>query len=279
MLRKLLNYDMRYVWRVWRFVAPIALILSFVGGICVQVLNLESADPNYDIMQVLFGFGFFFCLLGIGAFYFVGSLMSHYRFYKNLFTDEGYLTFTLPISRAKIFGSKTLNSYLWNLWSGIVILICVLIICFVADAQGFGEFWRGFWYFLQEGWQYIGAWLAVYIVLLVLILLSSIWLSVSLIQFCITVGAIIAKKYKLLAGIGIYYVGNMILSFFMQIAMIIGLLSVMDALGTLIRNISVAETHPFLTLILFLISLVCCTISCLIHFITLDLVERKLNLA
>ena len=36
------------------------------------------------------------------------------NFYKTLITDEGYLTFTLPVSPTKLLLSKVLNGIIWN---------------------------------------------------------------------------------------------------------------------------------------------------------------------
>ena len=39
------------------------------------------------------------CVMAIIASAVVTELLVFVRFYKNFFTDEGYLTFTLPVSR------------------------------------------------------------------------------------------------------------------------------------------------------------------------------------
>ena len=49
-----------------------------------------------------------------------------------------------------------------------------------------------------------------------MILTAVLVFSTSLVHFCITVGAVVAKKAKLLAAIGIYYLVNMGLSFVFQ---------------------------------------------------------------
>ncbi|MFQ9052505.1 MAG: ABC transporter permease [Oscillospiraceae bacterium] len=43
-----------------------------------------------------------------------------YRFYKNLMTDEGYLMFTLPVSRSQLIWSKLLVALVWSVLSTVL---------------------------------------------------------------------------------------------------------------------------------------------------------------
>lgn len=43
-----------------------------------------------------------------------------YRFYKNFFTDEGYLMMTLPVKPASLIFSKLVNSWIWIILSSVI---------------------------------------------------------------------------------------------------------------------------------------------------------------
>ena len=43
-----------------------------------------------------------------------------YRFYKNLMTDEGYLMFTLPVSRSQLIWSKLMVALAWGVLSAVL---------------------------------------------------------------------------------------------------------------------------------------------------------------
>lgn len=49
------------------------------------------------------------------------------RFYKNIYSDEGYLTLTLPVSRRAIILSKLICSMLWVIGTALLIILALLI--------------------------------------------------------------------------------------------------------------------------------------------------------
>ena len=60
------------------------------------------------------------------------------RFYKNLFTGEGYLSFTLPVTPGQQLFTKALVSFLFSVITIIVILVSSII------AMGTDVSYRGF---------------------------------------------------------------------------------------------------------------------------------------
>ena len=51
------------------------------------------------------------------------------RFYQDLLERESYLMFTLPVSAEELLGSKVIMAMLWQLLTGIVIIISLGIMC------------------------------------------------------------------------------------------------------------------------------------------------------
>ena len=61
------------------------------------------------------------------------------RYYKNLYGQEGYLMFTLPVKSSQILLSKILVSFVWIILSYIVLVVAVLfILASVGWRQGLG---------------------------------------------------------------------------------------------------------------------------------------------
>ena len=99
-----------------------------------------------------------------------------------------------------------------------------------------------------------------------------------LIELCITIGAILAKKQKLLAAIGIYYAVNMVISFIAQFSVTIGaalISSPLEALMQTSRNAGCAV----IALILFVVAVIIAALSVAGYYVMLKKIERKLNLA
>lgn len=131
-----------------------------------------------------------------------------WRFYKSRFGDEGYLTFTLPVNHHQLLLSSILNSVIGIVLvflaaAAAVVLSCILFMMgfpvdFWPEAAGvvgraFGtlmEAMEGNWMIF---WEILGTVLLAGLHEIVVLMLS------------VTIGAMIAKKYKLLAAVGAYY--------------------------------------------------------------------------
>ena len=103
--------------------------------------------------------------------------------------------------------------------------------------------------------------------------------SVGLIQLCITIGSVVAKKQKLLASIGIYYAVNIGTSTVSQIAVNIGVIFLMPGILVLVESATALVCYTSLALALLLGILIFAAFAMVLHFVALGLLERKLNLA
>ena len=148
-----------------------------------------------------------------------------FRFYKSKFTDEGYLTFTLPANSHQIFLSSLVNMLLWLLIS----LMTVLVALFIAVA--FGPVKNGFintdfFLTLQELDDYF---LSIYedsfTIPTLIFFLASLVSQPVIAMTCITIGAVVAKKHKILAAFGIYYALTTVLSLLYSVLMFVAMLA------------------------------------------------------
>lgn len=131
-----------------------------------------------------------------------------WRFYKSRFSDEGYLTFTLPVNHHQLLLSSILNSLfgvvlVFLAAAAAVVLSCILLLMgFPMDfwPEAAGAVGRAFGTLMEsmEGnwpifWEILGT-----------MLLSGLH-QIVVLMLAVTIGAMIAKKYKLLAAVGAYY--------------------------------------------------------------------------
>ena len=126
MLKKLLSYDFKAIFKYWWIGALTTLVLSGVGAGCGSILEAEMALPGSVI--VFATIGMVLVVLSIFAFIIFSELLVYVRFYKHLFTDEGYLTFTLPVKRHQILSSKLISGFVCGLATVIVTVIDAAII-------------------------------------------------------------------------------------------------------------------------------------------------------
>jgi hypothetical protein len=106
MLGKLLKYEIRDTARIIPFFYLIAAILTAASLISGK-LELGWFKVTSSVLLILAG-------IAVVIIAFVIVIM---RFYKNLYTNEGYLSFTLPVKPHLHLVSKTLVSFGWMIIS------------------------------------------------------------------------------------------------------------------------------------------------------------------
>ncbi len=294
MFKKVLKYDMASVKRYWWLIAVAVLGIAVVGslvfrGVYLYFENVQNSPGQAEdiFLSLVMMAGMIFlliCLMAVFSSVFVTPVITHLRYYRNFFTDEGYLTFTLPVSRKTLYLSKTVNSMLWTAAHALLLVVAFSITITLAPPAENGHVlnfvvWQGLGDVLSAAWNAVGAWMFVYVLEGILLLICSSAMSVGLIQLCITIGAVIAKKHKLLAAIGIYYAVNMATSTLYQIVFGCGSAFLVSSLAELLRASTVSEQNAAVSLILLAFILAVAALAMVVHFIALGLVERKLNLA
>ena len=232
MFSKLLKYDFR---SLRRFGIPILLALAataFFGALDVVLfVNVTETLVKYDafpgreppffltLSAFGTGFGAMFAFLLIGLAVSLMQILIFVDFYKSLVSDEGYLTFTLPVRAKDILNAKLVNAVIWQFIVGLASLVAAGIIFFAAmAAMGFpwGQLALAFQEFLPVLRQlvpygYIG-------VELFLLGAASFVNSILLYFGAIFFASVIAHKHKILTAIACIYGVNMVYGFISSVA-------------------------------------------------------------
>lgn len=119
MLKKLLKYDMKYIAGIMKIVYIIALSSSLLLSVGIFLSSKWDAAVSVILIAAL---PFIVSVCAISVSGFVAIAM---RTNKNLYTDQGYLTFTLPVKTSDIILSKVLAGAVWELLGMIMALLCV----------------------------------------------------------------------------------------------------------------------------------------------------------
>ena len=280
MLQKLLKYDLRHVFKYWWILAVASLGLSVVGGVCFNIIySFTESEPTGIAVLLMIAaiFGMIVSILGISAFIIGNEIFIFERFYRNFFTDEGYLTFTLPVKRSDLLNSKILMAFIANVATFGVCILDIVVFFLISPIRQelFDIFGTGFSEMIAS--EMIGAILGITIVVIYFIIeliLGSI-LGTLLIFACITVASVIAKKHKLLAAIGIYYVGSAIASIVVQVG------ATFTTLGLAFLLEGTPESLQGITsLIVIIVQILISAVLCLgLYTAQLRLLDKKLNLS
>lgn len=293
MLKKCLKYDVQSVIRIWWILAATMLGAALIAGLAFRGFTEALSHPDTDsVIEIIAIFGILgagLCLLAMVAALVVSVIIVYWRTYTHFFTDEGYLTFTLPVKRSTLYLSKVLTATLVEVVTVVIFILGVCLILLIAppstyDGQiinpaafsgaweMFGSLFKGF--FGLEG----GGWIIVWLIAAIPFLLMTQLYNSGLIFLCMTIGSVIAKKHKLLASIGIYYGFTAVLSFVSQFASLFlssGIISVIFVAA----SGGMTSAGLTVTAVILVADLIMACLAVLLHFITVHLLEKKLNLA
>lgn len=221
MFAKLLKHE-------WKATSGMLGILSLaalgVGALLTALIRFAESAPA-DIPELvwapvgtLIGGGF----LAIVAYAMGTQIVLLMRFYKNKFSDEGYLTFTLPVTTHQILLSSLLNYLIWTVISTLVVVAAFAMVILVGTAPK-GSFINrevlngiSFAFKVMSQEEGVNGFL---LTTLISTLVSSLS-SLMLVHAAIAMGAVIAKKHKILAAFGCYYGFSMILGTVSSVLMV-----------------------------------------------------------
>ncbi|MBQ7795415.1 MAG: hypothetical protein IJ374_02485 [Lachnospiraceae bacterium] len=268
MFSKLFKYDFHYVFRFWWIFAVASVGLSLVGGFLVRALvEMYFANIENFLLELLCILGLFAVVVVLCFFPAAAIIGCLIRYYKNFFSDEGYLTFTLPVSRTTLLNSKIVNYITFSLISLLVLLIDALIIAFIGSAEGTIHFFKELGhslFYLDWNGQLIA-----FVILIPIFLIVALVMGVCIYYLSITIGSIISKKHKVLTGIGVYYGINMVLSGIQQIFWVL----TMNTFYT-----GTAETIATFTLYLLFSTILYTMLGVAAYCVNLYCIKNKLNL-
>lgn len=272
MFSRLLKHEFKSQCGIFSVLSLAALGAGLLGG-GMMALLMHLTESNSENVSSVMGIATAGMLLvgvclALVAYAVAVELLLIYRFYKHLFSDEGYLTFTLPVTTHQILLSSIVNITIWTLISGLVTLLGILMIVapmFTMSGNDVGTS-------LVQDWQLIRSEFGGELVVLQIIsTIAKAIYSLILPLLSITIGALIAKKHKVLAAFGIYFGINMVIS------TLSGVVSILTAFSDFMISYSSNDVfYVFSTLVPALVYL---GLGIGGYFIMHHLVDKKLNLA
>ncbi|MCQ2449996.1 MAG: hypothetical protein MJ132_07410 [Clostridia bacterium] len=140
MLKKLYKHEFHSLFR---------LMLPIYAGLLVMagLTRLLQLLPSNLIVDFLKGSTVVLYVLAILGMYMLTMIIVVTRFYKNLLSKEGYLTFSLPVRAADHLNCKLVCSII-VLWLTVVMMCVSLIVVFLAT-NGLADFFDGVRYFFE----------------------------------------------------------------------------------------------------------------------------------
>lgn len=122
MLGKLIKYDLRSMNRILVLIHAFMLIAAIPLRLLLSNISFDS-----DAGNILFGLIFLIYTIMIIGVTFATSIVVAVRFYRNLFSDQGYLTQTLPVTTGQHLLAKTISGSLWAFLDCCLVILALYI--------------------------------------------------------------------------------------------------------------------------------------------------------
>lgn len=269
MVKKLLKHEFIYYFRTFGLFLPIVLVV----GAMTRIFMIF--DNGKIINDIIIGFSIITFVVSCAALMILSTVIGIVRFYKNMYSAEGYLTFTLPVTNAQHIFVKLFVAVVFQT---VCLLTVVISGCIVLSGKELIDMFRDIMYAMQYAFNGIGAVnMIVFIIEMIIMMLLSVASNMLLYYACITIGQT-AKKNRILMAIGVYFIYYIITQVISTIfTIIITMVSMSDALVKIVEwiaNYPIPAMH-----ILFGVSvIISAAITALFWFVTQRIMTKKLNL-
>ncbi len=281
MFRKLFKYDFQSIRRI-----GLPLLLGILGagvlGLLVAFLSstLLPKEIAYENFFVVFLSIITSSVISLVAFVIpLGAAAIHVivfvNFYRSLITDEGYLTFTLPVRAADIIRSKFWNAMLWSALSLVATVLAFaafLLPMGAADVTvlseiryAFSEIGRAWGMGAAEGW----------VLLFLLILLIPVSVANTFLMYfgAIFFGSVVSGKNKLLSAILCIFGVNFLYS--IASGIFVGISSLFGGIAGAATN-----SIPLAFIVMLLLAVIALSgVNVAFYFILKHMMEKKINLS
>lgn len=211
MFGKLMKAEWRASRRVIGALCAVVLISGALLGLLGNVLLRESSGSWQlpDFVNVLFSLLSMTAMLAVTLSLAASVFYVLWRYYRSRFTEEGYLTYTLPVNNHQLMLSSILASVLEILLVGLATV--------AAMAMAFGIFAAGLpwnevdstsWGLLWSRWGELLDSLRPVASDVLLVLLNMVLMGLATLltlMLAVTIGATAAKKHPILLAIAVYY--------------------------------------------------------------------------
>lgn len=265
MFAKLLKHDIFAMFKYWWIVAVSTILFSVIGSFCISIVTV-SYTTHYSIQRIA-SILLIFSAIAIFISPMLIAVLMFRRFNKNFFSDEGYLTFTLPVNQSALLSSKLLTAIIFTILSIKVFELDVAIV-FSYDLEELIDIRTLFLDIIAE--YYSSFSIAIGTILLNITIIVAIATSIAFIFLCITLANILVRKRKLLLGIGIFYAVVIVGSIIIRTIFTSGALD-------LLINTDHSDEIAY-ALVMFGILAITTLVGSGIYLLNLYLLDKKLNL-
>ncbi|MCM1127999.1 MAG: hypothetical protein NC429_16215 [Lachnospiraceae bacterium] len=271
MLGKLMKHEWTSVWKIPTLLIGILLLVTLLCGATFALPVWDSGWIGLPLsafsMFLMYYMAIIVCSIGTSVYLAV-------RFYKSMFTDEGYLTHTLPATSHQLLLSKVITMSIWYLIASISIIISiVMLVGSVAFfwMDNFSDIGYAFRSIMHEMAQFseLDGLFGLMVTTAVMIIVSTFSGSMTVVG-AVSIGQML-RKHRVLGAIGAYFGINMV----MQTVSTIVMFPVMFGVSMSMDESNLISSY---ILIYWIITLISLAVGVGLYFLSEYLIRRQLDL-
>lgn len=270
MLGKLIKYDFKALNRYLIVIHGMLLITAVLGRILF--VGRLAENPNAGLSKIgalVMTIGIMIYVILFMTALFGTLLLIAIHFYKNLYSDEGYLTHTLPVSRGQLLISKMISGSVWMFVDVVLIISSILIlVLYKPGIQSFLTYKDKV--LTAMGFPATVGYGKIFLAVLILFVISSVS-NVMMLYVSITVGQLFSN-HRVLGAIVSYFCINMIISI---ISGVIGTAYSFSAVMNVVDETFLYQLYCKTYLFATVLELITIAGSCAVTYL---LMQKKLNL-
>lgn len=266
MVKKLFKHEIN---SYTKYMGLVSLILLSVSLFCRVIQFFDNDSVVYNIV---FGSSILAVVVAVFAAMILTTLLIVVRFYKNMFTAEGYLTLTLPITTAQHIFVKVVCAMIFD-FTTLLSIVISLIVTTAGDVCV--EIFKAGGYLVDLFFKEFGFNAGLYIVEFAILMLVSSATGILLYYACLSIGQL-AKKAKIIFAIGVYYLYYIVSQIFGTILTITFEVfsTFYEEIGEFIISHQTSSLH-----IILIVGIVITVLQGIVYyFVTHFIMKKKLNL-
>lgn len=219
MFGKLFAHEFRNSWRIPMILSVVAVVIAAIVGVQIRLLSEDFYGFRYSglITGLSVLFIVVYVLFMIAANLIVMFLMVA-RFYKEVYADTGYLTHTLPVTKATIINAHLLNGAAWTMMIWMVDILCFIVA--VGSTSFFREdiLWELQYFYGSDYLFGTGEAGAIFRMMGLFALISAMLAPflTMLRGYCAVSLGQIMRKHRIVGAFAMYFLINMVTNFLSQ---------------------------------------------------------------
>lgn len=224
MLGKLLRNEFKSTYKPMLIIYLITIVSTALGCFLFGTSSHDVMPKELErVLTITFVLSYTFVVIALVILVYI---MACERFYKSMYSEQGYLTHTLPVSPLSNLNARLITSIVWLLISGIILILSVGAISVAEEPNGFLNFIRSISYreLDQSALYATGYHFPVLMLIILLLILASCCNALLLVYAALSLGQL-ASLHKIRAAIGI----GIGLAFLEQITVTVILMHIPDS--------------------------------------------------